>query len=1037
MSENKTKTGRAVKKLFAVIVSIALIAGMMQIIPASASGKPGAQTRTIMLYLMGANLETYWENGTWNLVQAMAADYDENINFIVMTGAAEQWHTPAEYLVGADAIDPEFNQLWKLEGKRENEDHGVMRLLGTIKDFEKVSMAQSSTMTAFMDYCCENFPADLYDIILWDHGGGYVGGFGYDERFKMDMGTAQLLSAFNEAKLIKEGKKFEIIDFDACEMATVEITAAISPYADYLVASAESEPGFGQEYTSWLNALQQNPNMNGFELGKQIVDALVAFYSSDSEYSAEATLSVINIKNFMERLFPVLNELDDIIISEAKNVGKLNNRYNFYDEIYSISSAFKYVSGTTSEYDLGTLAGVLSAPQSEFDNCTDPDINERKNAYTEVALRILSVLGDRDGSDDDVIYEGESDSTSQAISAYVIRGLDGEFLEPDEDGYIRVKPTGLGFLFGDSRLLYAAAMANKAKDSLSVINDGAVLDYIKKRSAVMAYYSLIFNVGAIVSELSENGVKYVSWRNVSDYIKQDKNVQFYIDLIFQNLVRIGEFETEDEITDYLSQIVTQQAMEALRFDKITVRRIVEADGNSNYYQVVISNASSQSLMTVKSAAAIASNDYSNDVFDLIFKKIYGDRDFDEVFPRGIFCVSAEYEGTLDTNYYYENYTEEISDIYQRLYSSSSTVWLVPQMKAYCFALFDAEGNLYPAQINYTDRSKTKGYVPIQLLFPAEGSLLDAFIYIYLEDGVWKVSGVSLASDTADRSYIPMDSSYFSGAQFATETLIADADGSLCNLPMSRFADIDTSLDKWGLSFGWVDADEAAEFGEVWPYYAVTDIYDNEIDITKLFEAADKTAEEGNVVYTIDCTEITVAEATYNGQMQKPEVTVKMGDRTLTESIDYVVLYNGSVLPGRAYIAVLGIGDFTDAIYIPYDIQCAVHVLSHIDANKATPDHPGNAECWRCDYCGKFFSDENGEHEVAEEELIIEYRRTAGDINGDGNVNNKDLTRLFQYLSGWKVTVDETVLDVNGDGESNNKDLTRLFQYLSNWNVKIF
>ncbi len=63
--------------------------------------------------------------------------------------------------------------------------------------------------------------------------------------------------------------------------------------------------------------------------------------------------------------------------------------------------------------------------------------------------------------------------------------------------------------------------------------------------------------------------------------------------------------------------------------------------------------------------------------------------------------------------------------------------------------------------------------------------------------------------------------------------------------------------------------------------------------------------------------------------------------------------------------------------------------------------------------------------------------TAGDINGDASVNNKDLTRLFQYLSDWDVSVEEDALDVNGDGKINNKDLTRLFQYLSDWDVEIF
>ena len=62
---------------------------------------------------------------------------------------------------------------------------------------------------------------------------------------------------------------------------------------------------------------------------------------------------------------------------------------------------------------------------------------------------------------------------------------------------------------------------------------------------------------------------------------------------------------------------------------------------------------------------------------------------------------------------------------------------------------------------------------------------------------------------------------------------------------------------------------------------------------------------------------------------------------------------------------------------------------------------------------------------------------SGDINNDGEVDNKDLTRLFQYLSEWKVETNEAALDVNGDSSVDNKDLTRLFQYLSNWEVEIY
>lgn len=45
-------------------------------------------------------------------------------------------------------------------------------------------------------------------------------------------------------------------------------------------------------------------------------------------------------------------------------------------------------------------------------------------------------------------------------------------------------------------------------------------------------------------------------------------------------------------------------------------------------------------------------------------------------------------------------------------------------------------------------------------------------------------------------------------------------------------------------------------------------------------------------------------------------------------------------------------------------------------------------------------------------------------------------RLLPLLAGESVTVVTEALDVNGDGTVNNKDLTRLMKYLAGENVTI-
>lgn len=87
---------------------------------------------------------------------------------------------------------------------------------------------------------------------------------------------------------------------------------------------------------------------------------------------------------------------------------------------------------------------------------------------------------------------------------------------------------------------------------------------------------------------------------------------------------------------------------------------------------------------------------------------------------------------------------------------------------------------------------------------------------------------------------------------------------------------------------------------------------------------------------------------------------------------------------------------------------------------------------------RFFADSFSVYVVVDESSsVAEPTHTPGDINGDGNVNNKDLNRLMKHIAGDEVDVVEAALDVNGDSNVNNKDLNRLMKYLAGEDVEVF
>ena len=107
-----------------------------------------------------------------------------------------------------------------------------------------------------------------------------------------------------------------------------------------------------------------------------------------------------------------------------------------------------------------------------------------------------------------------------------------------------------------------------------------------------------------------------------------------------------------------------------------------------------------------------------------------------------------------------------------------------------------------------------------------------------------------------------------------------------------------------------------------------------------------------------------------------------------------------------------------------------HAITHVDAKDATPEEAGNIEYWKCEKCGKCFSDEAGENEIAPESVIVEYVApyTLGDANGDGKLNNRDVILVMKAVlaetagAAMPSGLIKEAADMNGDGKLNNRDV---------------
>lgn len=268
---------------------------------------------TVLIYIAADNDLSVFKDSNINQMKKVGSN--KNINIVLCVNSSEQkYNTKKSQIV---LIEKNNAQILKTTSRPQGTDSGNPEVL-----------------IDFCEYALREFPAEKNALIFWDHGTGaldpfrssrintselflfnpeneahsspdFLGSISIEEKTStsikaicFDDSTGNFLT---EKKLLYalekicskflNGKKFNIIGFDACLMAMIEVGSFLKNFADLLVASEEVELGAGWDYKKVLMPFLLR-DLLPEEFGAHIVDSYAKTYSFIDDF----TLSCVNLE---------------------------------------------------------------------------------------------------------------------------------------------------------------------------------------------------------------------------------------------------------------------------------------------------------------------------------------------------------------------------------------------------------------------------------------------------------------------------------------------------------------------------------------------------------------------------------------------------------------------------------------------------------------------------------------------------------------------------------------------------------------------
>jgi hypothetical protein len=256
---------------------------------------------TIMVYMVGSDLESRNRHGSKDILEMLegSSQSPPNIsNLIITTGGSSRngWQTVKRTFI-------QNGQQYVLE------------------DLGPKSMADPQTLSDFVIWAKAKFPAEHYALILWNHGDG-SNGYGYDTSQVGNKDIMSLPELHQAYQTIRQDSDdlLDIVVYDACLMASIEVAEVTATVAKAMAGSAELEPGHGIDYAHLLSHVGKSPPYNGLIFGNLVKTGYIQ-HSKDKKKFEESpiTYSVFDLaqlasfsgtfKNFAYEFKEVLKEL--------------------------------------------------------------------------------------------------------------------------------------------------------------------------------------------------------------------------------------------------------------------------------------------------------------------------------------------------------------------------------------------------------------------------------------------------------------------------------------------------------------------------------------------------------------------------------------------------------------------------------------------------------------------------------------------------------------------------------------------------------